>query len=184
MLHACLYTICFVFCYTLWHFYAFSRTNLLTRRHSASSLFSAILCFRKATQEIFSELDGTKAEPPIFPEHQSESKAETEGSRTWPHPRAARARPWPCHQGVSPPGPPPNAALSPIYSPQREKPRDPINFPRNLLHATAVINARSGGSWSSSQHPTGEGNHHRRPSSSSWSPPEWCVSSLPWTTGP
>jgi hypothetical protein len=44
MLHACLHTIFFVFCYTLWHFYAFSGTNLLTRCHSASSLY-----FRKAT---------------------------------------------------------------------------------------------------------------------------------------
>jgi hypothetical protein len=42
MLHACFYTICLVFHYTLWHFYAFSGTNLLTRCHSASSLFSAI----------------------------------------------------------------------------------------------------------------------------------------------
>jgi hypothetical protein len=48
MLHACLYTICFVFCYTSWHFYAFSRTNLLTRCHSASSLFSAIFVFQKS----------------------------------------------------------------------------------------------------------------------------------------
>jgi hypothetical protein len=39
MLHACLYTICFVFCYTSWHFYAFSGTNLLMRRHSASFCF-------------------------------------------------------------------------------------------------------------------------------------------------
>jgi hypothetical protein len=51
------------------------------RRHSASSRFSAILCFRKATQEIFSELDETKAEPPIFPEHESECKAEMEGGQ-------------------------------------------------------------------------------------------------------
>jgi hypothetical protein len=48
MLHACFYTICFVFCYTSWHFYAFSRTNLLTRCHSASSLFSAIFVFQKS----------------------------------------------------------------------------------------------------------------------------------------
>jgi hypothetical protein len=48
MLHACLYTICFVFCYTLCHFYAFSRTNLLTRRQSASSLFSAVFVFQKS----------------------------------------------------------------------------------------------------------------------------------------
>jgi hypothetical protein len=30
--------------------------------------FLLFLCFRKATQEIFSELDETKAKPSIFPE--------------------------------------------------------------------------------------------------------------------
>jgi hypothetical protein len=55
-----------MFCYTSWCFYEFSRTNLLTRCHSASSLFYAILSFKKATQEIFLELDETKAEVPIF----------------------------------------------------------------------------------------------------------------------
>jgi hypothetical protein len=48
MLHACLYTICFVFYYTSWHFYAFSGTNLLTRRHSVSCVFSAIFVFQKS----------------------------------------------------------------------------------------------------------------------------------------
>jgi hypothetical protein len=48
MLHACSYTICLVFCYTSWHFYAFSRTNLLTRCHSASSLFSVVFVFQKS----------------------------------------------------------------------------------------------------------------------------------------
>jgi hypothetical protein len=48
MLHACLHTICFVFCYTSWHFYAFSGTNLLTRCYSASSMFSAIFVFQKS----------------------------------------------------------------------------------------------------------------------------------------
>jgi hypothetical protein len=48
MLHACFYTICLVFCYTSWRFYAISRTNLLTRCHSASSLFSAIFVFQKS----------------------------------------------------------------------------------------------------------------------------------------
>jgi hypothetical protein len=47
MLHACFYTICLVFRYTSWHFYAFSGTNLLTRCHSASSLFSAVFVFQK-----------------------------------------------------------------------------------------------------------------------------------------
>jgi hypothetical protein len=48
MLHACFYTICLMFHYTLWHFYAFSGTNLLTSRHSVSSLFSAIFVFQKS----------------------------------------------------------------------------------------------------------------------------------------
>jgi hypothetical protein len=48
LLHACFYTICLIFCYTSWHFYAFSGTNLLTSRHSASSLFSTVFVFRKS----------------------------------------------------------------------------------------------------------------------------------------
>jgi hypothetical protein len=134
--------------------------------------FLLFLCFRKATQEIFSELDETKAKPPIFPKVSRSPKMRRRGARTWPHPRAARPRPWPCHQGVSPPGPPPDAALPPIYSPRQEKPKGPINFPRNLLQAAAVIDARSGGSRSSSWHPAREGNPCQRPSSSPWSPPE------------
>jgi hypothetical protein len=59
-----------------------------------------------------------------------------------------------------------------------------INFPENILQAAGVVDARSGGSRISSRHPAGEGNHHERPSSSPCLPPEWCVSSLPWTTGP
>ena len=47
MLHACFYTICLLFRYTSWHFYAFSGTNLLTSCHSASSLFSAVFVFQK-----------------------------------------------------------------------------------------------------------------------------------------
>jgi hypothetical protein len=48
MLHAYFYTICLMFCYTSWHFYAFSGTNLLTSRHSASSLFSTIFVFQES----------------------------------------------------------------------------------------------------------------------------------------
>jgi hypothetical protein len=82
---------CFV--YTSWRFYAIFGTNLLTRCHSSSSLFSAVLCFGKATQEIFSELDETKAETPIFPGRRpNESRR---GARGQPHHRVARATPWP-----------------------------------------------------------------------------------------
>jgi hypothetical protein len=48
MLHACFYTICLMFRYTLWHFYVFFGTNLLTSRHSVSSLFSTVFVFQKS----------------------------------------------------------------------------------------------------------------------------------------
>jgi hypothetical protein len=172
MFHACLYTICFVFCYTSCHFYAFFGTNLLTRCHSATSLFLLFLCFRKATQEILSELDETKAEVLKYLTRRRSTKMRRRGARGSPHPRVARPRPWPCHQGVSCPGPPPDDALSPISSPRREKPKGQISFPRNILQATTVAVARSGGSRSSSRHPAGEGNPRRRPSTPPWSPLE------------
>jgi hypothetical protein len=171
MLHACLYTICLVFCYTLWRFYAFSRTNLLTRRHSASSLFLLFLCFRKATQEIFSELDETKAKIPILPEASWIPKERRKGARGRLHHAMARA-PWLRRAMVWALGPLPDAALSPMYSPRRENLKAPINFPRNLLQAAAFIDTRSRGSRSSSRHPAREGNHRRRPSSSPCLPPE------------
>jgi hypothetical protein len=146
--------------------------------------FLLFLCFRKATQEIFSELDETKAEPPIFPEASRSPKMRWRGARAWPHPRAAWPRPGPRHLGVRPAGPTPSTALPPIYSLRQEKPKGTINFPRNIQQATIIIDARSGGSKSSFRYPAGEGNHRQMPSSLPWSPPEWCVSSLPWTTGP
>jgi hypothetical protein len=85
--------------------------------------FLLFLCSGKATQEIFSTLDETKAKPPIFPKALQSTKMRRRGARTWPHPRAARPRPWPRHQLGRPPGPPPAAALPPIYSPRREKPK-------------------------------------------------------------
>jgi hypothetical protein len=77
----------FVFCYILWHFYTFYGTNLLTRCHSASSWFLLFLCFRKVTQEIFSELDETKAKVPIFPDTRRSPKQRRREARGWPHPR-------------------------------------------------------------------------------------------------
>jgi hypothetical protein len=44
-------------------------------------VFLLFLCFRKVTQEIFSELDETKPKVPIFPRHETESKEESEGGQ-------------------------------------------------------------------------------------------------------
>jgi hypothetical protein len=173
MLHACIYTICFEFCYTSWCFYAFSGTNLLTRCHTVSSLFSTVFVFQKnVTQEIFSELDETKAKSPNFTKASRRLKMRRRGARGQPHHQGARPSPWPCPPVVRPPGPPPHAALSPIKSPRREKPKGRIAFPRNILQAATVVETRSGGSRSSSRHPAGEGNPCRRPSPPPWSPPE------------
>jgi hypothetical protein len=147
-------------------------------------LFSAVFVFQKATQEIFSELDEIKAEPPIFTQALQRPKMRRMGARGQPHNGVARRSPWPRHHMVRPPGPPPDVALSPINSPWREKPKGWITFSRNILQATAIVEARSGGSRSSFWHPAGEGNPCRRPSLPPWSPPKWCVSSLPWTMGP
>jgi hypothetical protein len=91
MLHACFTPIALCFVYTSWHFYAFSRTNLLTR--CQSSCFLLFLCFRKVTYEIFSEFDETKREVPIFPVMTRSPKGRRRGARRQPHQVVARATP-------------------------------------------------------------------------------------------
>jgi hypothetical protein len=79
MLHACFYTICFMFCYSSWRFYAFSGTNLLTRCQSASSLFSAVFVFQKIYTGNMLEIGRTKAEPPKIYRSFQKTEEETEG---------------------------------------------------------------------------------------------------------
>jgi hypothetical protein len=90
MFHACFTPIALYFVYTLWHFYAFSGTNLLTRCHSASSCFLLFLCFRKVTQEIFSELDETKAKVPIYLKGRRSPEERRSRTRRQAHHRVAR----------------------------------------------------------------------------------------------
>jgi hypothetical protein len=123
-------------------------------------LVFAVFVFQKSYTKIFSELDETKAQPSIFTEALRRPKMRQRGARSRPHPRVAWPTPGPRHQGVSRPGPPSDAALSPISSPGWEKPKGRISFPRNILQAVAVAVARSGGSRSSSRHPAGGLLHH------------------------
>jgi hypothetical protein len=184
MLDACLYTICFVFCYTSWRFYAFSGTNLLMRRQSASSLFSVVFVFQKSYTRNILRIGQNKSRTSYFSRTQVGVQSRDRGGPGPGHtlgqhgPSPGRAtRGWaPLVHFLTPP--------FRLYIPLDGKNLRPDQFSMNILQAAAVIDARSGGSRSSSRHPAGEGNHHRRPSSSAWSPPEWCVSSLPLTTGP
>jgi hypothetical protein len=113
--------------------------------------------FQKSYTGNILRIGRNKSRSSYFSRYETESKAETEGARGRPHPPMAWATPWPCRGMVWAPGPPPDIALLPIYSPRRENPKDPINFPENILQAAAVVDARSGGSKSSSRHPAGEG---------------------------
>jgi hypothetical protein len=167
MLHACFTPIALCFVYTSWHFYAFSGTNLLTRCQSASSCFLLFLCFKKVTQEIFSKLDETKTKVPIYLTRRRSPKEIRRRTRRRPHHRVAQATPCPRHQVVWAPRSPSDISLPPINSLRRKNPMGKNTFPRNILQAAAVVvNPRSGGSRSSSRHPTREENHHWRPSSS------------------
>jgi hypothetical protein len=160
MLHACSYTICFVFCYTLWHFYTFSGTNLLTRCHSASSLFSAVFVFQESYTGNILGIGRNKSRTSYFYRSFAKTEDEMEGGQRLATPQGAWPSPWPRPPMVRPPGPPPDDAPSPIKSPRWEKPKGRIVFPRNILQAAAIVETRSGGSRSSSQHPAGGLLHH------------------------
>jgi hypothetical protein len=128
MIHSCLYTIWFVFCYTSWHFYAFSRTNLLMRCHSASSLFSAIFMFQKSYTRNILRIGQNKSQSSYFPRHETKSKSETMGSQRAATPPMAWATNWLRRGLVWALGPPSDAALPPIYSPRWENLKSLINF--------------------------------------------------------
>jgi hypothetical protein len=57
------------------------------------SYFLLFLCFRKATQEIFSELDETSSETPIFPGWRTKTEREPEGGQRLASPPGGAAQP-------------------------------------------------------------------------------------------
>jgi hypothetical protein len=117
MLHAYFYTICLVFRYISWRFYAFSRTNLLTRCHSASSLFSAVFVFQKSYTGNILGIGRNK------------SRTSRNLTKLLEVQRGDGGGPRDAHTSVWPPWSTSDAAPSPIKTPRREKPKDPINFP-------------------------------------------------------
>ena len=161
MLHACFKPIAICFVYTSWHFYAFFGTDLLTRCHSASSCFLLFLYFRKAVKEIFSQLDENQRRS-LFHRHVHGVQRRDGGGAAsqpqhgvaWPHPLA----PW---GGVGPTGVSSRRPFAYLFLPTR-KPIIPEPLSTKSFRDTAAVNPSSGGFRSSSRHPAGEGNHHRR----------------------
>jgi hypothetical protein len=73
----------------------------------------------------------TKQKPklPIFTEASRRPKRRRRGARGQPHHQGARPSPWPRPPMVRAPWSTYDGAPSPIKTPRREKPKDPINFP-------------------------------------------------------
>jgi hypothetical protein len=133
MLHACFTPIALCFVYTSWHFYAFSGTNLLTRCHSASSCFLLFFYSRFLLKEIFSELDETKAEVPIFLTCSWSPKDGRRRATSRPHLVVARPPLWSRRSMMWAPQVFTNLALPPINSHLWEKPKGPSLHTRKLL---------------------------------------------------
>jgi hypothetical protein len=129
MFYAYFIPIALCFVYTLCHFYAFSRTNLLTRCHSISSCFLLFLYFKKILEEIFSELDKTKAEVLIYLTRRQCPKETRSQARRRPHHRVAWPTPWLRQALVWAPRPPSDITLLPINSLHRENPKGPSLHP-------------------------------------------------------
>jgi hypothetical protein len=81
MLHAYFTPIALCFVYTLWHFYAVSRTNLLMRCHSVNSLFSAIFVFQKSYTGNILRIGQNEARTSYFSQHETKSEGEPEGGQ-------------------------------------------------------------------------------------------------------
>ena len=132
MFHACFIPIATCFASTLYHFYTFFGTNLLTRCRSASSYFLLFLYSRKASMKIFSELDETTRGCLFFQNTPDGGKEKQMRATRRPHAPRARAPPLLRPRVVWAPRGSPAAALSPTYSPRRENPKGLDDFPRKV----------------------------------------------------
>jgi hypothetical protein len=94
--------------------------------------FRLFLCFRNVTQEIFSELDETKARCPDISRSFQNTEEETEPSQRAATPYGGAAWGWPAPLVVWAPWSTSDAAPSPIKTPRREKPKYPITFPEHI----------------------------------------------------
>jgi hypothetical protein len=81
MLHACFTPIALCFVYTSWRFYAFSRTSLLTRCHSAISYFLLLFVFQKSYTENILGIGRNESQSSYLPDMKTESRGETKSSQ-------------------------------------------------------------------------------------------------------
>ena len=99
---------------------------------SASFLFSVVFRIRKVTQEIFSELHGTKTPVNIFPSRTRRPKERRRGAVEPPHHLVARVPPLVRGEVVWGPQDSPRVSSSPINTSLTENPKHPIIIPRKV----------------------------------------------------
>jgi hypothetical protein len=122
-----------MFCLHYVAFYAISGTNLLTRCHSASSLFSAVFVFQKSYIANILEIGRNKDRNSYFARRKDEDRTGArwgpEGTLTtgWCPPPS-----WPRPGVVRPPWWPSDAASPPIKSLLIENPKTVGVFPRTV----------------------------------------------------
>jgi hypothetical protein len=129
MLHACFTPIPLCFVYTSWRFYAFSGTNLLTRCHSASSLFSAVFVFKKCYTGNILGIGRNEARSSYFPLPRDGVQRRVGGGPGATTPPGGTGDPRACHPMVWGPWPPSDIAPSPIKSLRCENPKSVGVFP-------------------------------------------------------
>jgi hypothetical protein len=132
MLHACFTPFASCFVYTSWCFYVISRTNLLTRCHSASSYF-LLFCVSEKLHIKYSR-NWTNRRPKLlfFLDEGRGSKECRRGARGQAHHEGARPPSWPRPGVVRPPWWSSDAAPPPIKSLPKENPKTIGVFPRTV----------------------------------------------------
>ena len=95
-------------------------------------LFSAVLYSRKASQEIFSELDKISRRHLFYQKTPESPKEKRRGARRAPHAPRVRVPLLSRPRVVWAPRGSPAAALSPTYSPRCENTKHPSHYPRKV----------------------------------------------------
>ena len=145
---------------TLYYFYAFSGTNLLTRCQSASSVFPAVFGFRNIYTENIVKIGGNLFLRTYNIGKLPESEDHLGGGPRGPHPMGARPRVGPRPARVWWPWLAPGSHPSPIYSLRRVNPNTNHHIPRKVpSRPSSSISDR--GSSDVLPAPCRRGNHHR-----------------------
>jgi hypothetical protein len=109
--------------------------------------FSVFCCFcvsEKLHRNYSRNWKKQKLNLPIFNEASRRPKRRRRGATGWPHHRGVRPSPWPRPPMVRAPWSTSDAAPSPIKTPRREKPKDPINFLETQRDPPSLTRDREG----------------------------------------